>query len=180
MIFISGVHGVGKSYFCNLVKSATGIECFSCSTLIEQRKNHRFTADKYVANIDENQLYLLPAVDDLKARLGEFLLDGHFCLLNAEGSIERIPINTFKALNPDVIILLTADPKIIAERRQERDGAIIKVTDIKAFQDEELRYAKEVSKCLKIPLYIATSNNDIERIIKIIRSGRIYTNGRKV
>ena len=62
MIFISGVHGVGKSYFCNLVKESTGIDCFSASTLIRERKKQGFPADKRVADIDENQLYLLAAV----------------------------------------------------------------------------------------------------------------------
>ena len=84
MIFISGVHGVGKSYFCNLVKEATGIECYSASSLIKDRKKQGFPADKRVADIDENQLYLLVAVDDLRSSLGEFLLDGHFCLLKTE------------------------------------------------------------------------------------------------
>lgn len=39
MIFISGVHGVGKSYFCDMVKAATGIESYSASTLITQKKH---------------------------------------------------------------------------------------------------------------------------------------------
>lgn len=33
MIFISGVHGVGKSYFWDMVKTETGIESYSASTL---------------------------------------------------------------------------------------------------------------------------------------------------
>ena len=37
MIFISGVHGVGKPYFCNLAKEATGIECYSASSLVKER-----------------------------------------------------------------------------------------------------------------------------------------------
>lgn len=36
--FVSGVHGVGKSYFCNLVKESTEIETYSASTLIEAKK----------------------------------------------------------------------------------------------------------------------------------------------
>ena len=39
MIFVSGVHGVGKSYFCNLVKESTGIETYSASTLIAEKSN---------------------------------------------------------------------------------------------------------------------------------------------
>ncbi len=39
MIFVSGVHGVGKSYFCNLVKDSVGIETYSASALIATKKH---------------------------------------------------------------------------------------------------------------------------------------------
>ena len=170
MIFISGVHGVGKSFFCSLAKKATDIECYSASTLIKERKKQGFPADKRVADIDENQLYLLAAVDDLRASLGEFLLDGHFCLLNTEGVIIRISLDTFTTLKPEAIILLTEDPEVIAKRRQERDGVEHKVSDIKAFQ--EIAYAKEVSELLNVPLKISTGSKDIENTIEFIRSRR--------
>lgn len=172
MIFISGVHGVGKSYFCNLVKDATGIECFSASSLIKERKKQGFPADKRVDNIDENQSYLLAAVDALRASLGEFLLDGHFCLLNTEGMITRIPLDTFTTLKPEAIILLTENPEVIAKRRQKRDGVDHKTSDIKVFQDEEIKYAEEVSELLNVPLKISVGSSDIESTIQFIRSRR--------
>lgn len=172
MIFISGVHGVGKSYFCNLVKEATGIECYSASSLIKKRKKQGFPADKRVSDIDENQLYLLAAVDDLRASLGEFLLDGHFCLLNTEGVTTRISLDTFTTLKPEAIILLTEDPKIIAKRRQKRDNVEHKASDITAFQDEEIKYAEEVAEILHVPLKISTDSHDIDSIIEFIHSRR--------
>ena len=42
MIFISGVHGVGKSYFCDMVKKSTGFESYSASTLITNKKHTGF------------------------------------------------------------------------------------------------------------------------------------------
>lgn len=180
MIFISGVHGVGKSYFCNLVKAATGIECFSASTLIRDRKNQDFPADKQVADIDENQLYLLAAVDDLRANLGEFLLDGHFCLLNTEGKIARIPINTFTTLEPEAIILLTENPDVIARRRQERDNVEHNAFDIEAFQNEEIKYAKEVAELLQVPLKISSGSNDLNNTIDFIKDRRNWTYGGQI
>lgn len=172
MIFISGVHGVGKSYFCNRVKEATGIECYSASSLIKERKKQAFSADKRVADIDENQLYLLAAVDDLRASVGEFLLDGHFCLLNTDGVITRISLDTFTTLQPEAIVLLTEAPEIIAKRRQERDGVDHKASDIKAFQDEEISYAKEVAELLQVPLKISTGSTDVDNTIEFIRDRR--------
>ena len=41
-------------------------------------------------------------------------------------------------------MLLTESPAIIAKRMKERDGVEHPIVDIKAFQDEELKYAQEV------------------------------------
>ncbi len=91
MIFISGVHGVGKSYFCDMVKTETGIESYSASTLITQKEHSGFSKDKLIPDIDDNQQYLLQAVSELRDSGENFILDGHFCLLNASGEITRIP-----------------------------------------------------------------------------------------
>ena len=37
MIFISGIHAVGKGYFCGLVKKELGIEAYSASDLMPRR-----------------------------------------------------------------------------------------------------------------------------------------------
>ncbi|WP_295362579.1 hypothetical protein [uncultured Pseudoramibacter sp.] len=58
MIFISGIHAVGKGYFCGLVKKELGIEAYSASDLIAKARNAGFSSDKLVADIEENQQYL--------------------------------------------------------------------------------------------------------------------------
>jgi len=107
MIFISGVHGVGKSYFCNKVKAELGIDTFSASRLIAERKHTRFSSDKLIPDIDANQQYLLMAIQELDVSNPNYLLDGHFCLLNAKGQVTRISSETFTALRPKAIVLLT-------------------------------------------------------------------------
>lgn len=59
-----------------------------------------------------------------------FILDGHFCLLNATGDITRIPYDTFTSLKPDAIILLTEKSEVIAARRRERDGIEASIQEI--------------------------------------------------
>ena len=169
MIFISGIHGVGKTFFCNLVKERLGIKSYSASKLIADKKKSGFTLDKLVTDIDENQLYLLEAIKDLRSNTGDFLLDGHFCLLNQDGIITHIPVSTFTMLAPDLIILLTEEPSIIVKRRKERDNINYLISDIKEFQDKEIEYAKEVSELLNIPLIISTGSDDIESIIDFIQ-----------
>ena len=170
MIFISGVHGVGKSYFCNMVKESTGIETYSASSLITQKKHSGFAKDKLIPDIDDNQQYLLQAVDELKISGQNFILDGHFCLLNASGIITRIPHSTFATLKPDAIILLMEKPEVIAARRKDRDGIDASTQSIEDFQQEECAYAKEVSADIDARLFISGGAEDLAQAIEFIKS----------
>jgi adenylate kinase len=171
MIFVSGIHGVGKTFFCKQMKEQLGINAYSASELIAKKRNRGFSTDKIVSGIDENQLLLLDAVNELHAIGDEFILDGHFCLLNADGIISRIPIDTYISLSPDMIILLTENPEIIAARRFQRDGIVVNKVDIDSFQKEEIAYADEVARKLGIQLDVSSGSSDLENIIQKIREG---------
>lgn len=170
MIFISGVHGVGKSYFCDMVKREVAINTYSASTLITEKKKSGFSSDKLIPDIDDNQQYLLDAVDELRSSEGDFILDGHFCLLNAEGKVTRIPANTFTTLKPEVIILLTEDPSVIASRRKERDGRDVSVQGIEEFQTEEKKYALEIAHEIGAQLFISKGADDLDNAISFIKA----------
>lgn len=170
MIFISGVHGVGKSYFCDMVKEAIGIESYSSSTLIAQKKHYGFANDKLIPDIDDNQQYLFQAINELKDSGDNFILDGHFCLLNASGKITRIPNDTFMSLKPEAIILLMEKSKVIAARRKERDGIDVAIQNIEDFQQEECTYAKEVAADIGAKLFISGGAGDLAKAIDFIKS----------
>lgn len=170
MIFISGVHAVGKGYFCNMVKDKLGIQSYSASTLISEKKHAGFNPDKLIPDIDDNQRYLLAAVDELRKSEKNFILDGHFCLLNVNGEVTRISLPTFTTLNPEAIILLTEDPEIIARRRKERDGKIVSPQSIEKFQSEETAYAKEVSGLIGARLFISHGAQGLASAIDFIKS----------
>lgn len=174
MIFISGIHGVGKSYFCEIVKERIGLVSYSASELITKRKKQGFPASKLIPDIDENQQYLLDAVEELRSTGDEFIVDGHFCLLNGEGNITRISEDTYTSLKPDAIILLTEGPVVIAQRRFDRDGVKVSVDEIEAFQNEEKQYATDIAHKLAIPLKISLGSSDVDNTIDFIRARRIY------
>ena len=169
MIFISGVHGVGKSYFGNLVKEKLGIKVYSASSCIEMKKKGGFTPDKLIPNIDENQEYLIMAVDELHQKGDPFILDGHFCLLNKEGEVTPINIDIFTKLKPKAIILLTEDERVIVKRRIERDNVSISLKEIRNFQSEEIRYAKKVAEKLNVPLQISRGEKDLQLTLDFIK-----------
>ena len=170
MIFVSGVHGVGKSYFCKLVKDSVGIETYSASALISAKKRSGFAKDKLIPDIDENQQFLLWAVDELRTLCQNFILDGHFCLLNASGEVQRVPYDTFAMLKPDAIVLLTENPEIIASRRKRRDGIEGAIESIKYFQREERLYANEVAGNINTKLFVSEGAKDLIRAIDFIKS----------
>lgn len=170
MIFISGVHGVGKSFFCDKVNAELGIDTHSASKLISEQKNAGFSSDKLIPDIDDNQRYLLAAVQELNAADRQYLLDGHFCLLNADGQVTRISPETFTALRPDAIVLLTEKPNVIAERRKQRDGIDHDTNDIRRFQDEEISYAKEVAEALGVPIKISEGADDLNNTLDFVQA----------
>ena len=170
MIFISGIHSVGKSYFCEQVKSQLGLNAYSASTLISELKHELFKRDKLIADIDGNQGYLLAAVKKLDEIEKNYLLDGHLCLLNAQGDVQRISRQTFIDLKPQGILLLTETPSVVAERRKIRDDIDSDISQINIFQKEETAYAEEVSRLLGISLYISKGADDIDKALKFIDS----------
>ena len=170
MIFISGVHGVGKSYFCDMVKRNIAINTYSASTLITEKKKSCFYSDKLIQDIDDNQQYLQDAIQELRHSEGNFILDGHFCLLNGEGVVTRIPSDTFTFLRPEAIILLTENPDIVSNRRKERDGRDVSVKGIEEFQNEEKAYALEIAKNIGAKIFISKGANDLENAISFIKS----------
>lgn len=171
VIFVSGIHGVGKTYFCNMMKKRLNVESYSASQLIASRRNERFSENKLVSDIDDNQDLLVAAIDELRKAGKEFILDGHFCLLNESGEITRIPVNTYMLLKPDVIILLTEKPEIIADRRLQRDNVCQGISEIAVFQEEEECYAKEIAERLEVTLVISRGKNDIDKIVDFIKGG---------
>ena len=168
MLFVSGVHGVGKTFFCNRVKEQRGINTYSASKLITEKRNIGFSADKKVSDIDENQSLLLEAIDELRETGNEFILDGHFCLLESDGLISRIPMDTYTSLRPDKIILLTEQPSVIVARRFQRDGIVVEEADVDSFQREEMTYAEEVARNLGVQLIVSLGSYDLEDIIQRI------------
>lgn len=167
MIFCSGIHGVGKDFFLKKVEEVTGIKSYSASSLIETYGSVEFDEDKRTPNINRNQECLLQALKSEKLPK-EYILNGHFCLLNEKGEPERIPIKTFYELNPSKIIILTEKPEIIVGRRMIRDRKEVSVEETEKFQKEEIIYGKEVAKKLGIPIKVFDVRNENKQAIKFI------------
>lgn len=151
IIFIGGIHGVGKSTLCAKISDIMDIRSYSSSKLIKSVSGLEFPSDKKIKGINKNQDLLIAAVEKHIDPNNYCLLDGHFCLLNQDGEVSEIPITTFTDLSPAAIIVLTNEPDIIYSQIKDRDGNEMDIKKISLFQDREIEQAKLVSQTLNIP-----------------------------
>lgn len=153
MILVCGVHGVGKTAYCEQLSKQLKIPAYSASQLISMCMA-RTDVDKRVMDIGRNQQILLEEVQKLRQVQEDMILDGHLCLFNQSGAIERIPVEIFQTLQVQRIDVIVDQPRRIAKRLQQRDQSVWPVSRISAFQQEEVRYARELSRALHIPYHI--------------------------
>ena len=159
IVFLGGIHGVGKNTMCTLIKQGMDIIHLTASDLIKWSEISPDVNNKEVGDVDETQNRLIAALRGTIEPSKEYILDGHFCLLRPGGDISRVPFETFRAINPCAIAVMTEKPSIISKRLSLRDNKEYSVDLIRAFQQEEISWAKEVASKLNIPFLEIHGNN---------------------
>ncbi len=156
MIFLGGVHGVGKTSMCAGASQRFGLRVISASAIIrEERVRPSSDSRTAVLNVGGNQELLVRGVHRIVADFPErHLLDGHFALRTLAGSIEEIDTDVFRAIGVSGLICLIDDPGAIAQRLAARDGEVHDVIAISQLQAAELRSAKAASRTLGLGLTV--------------------------
>lgn len=165
IIFLGGVHGVGKNTLCRASLNDTSIVALSSSEVLRWSEISP-KENKKVKDINATQDRLIAGLRKMIEFDRKYILDEHFCLLDKDGEVKRIPFETFRAINPSGIVVLTDSPSLIVKRLSERDNTKYTTSLIDSFQKEEVEYAKEVSSILSIPfieLKGARSSSEIFR-----------------
>lgn len=161
LIFVGGIHGVGKTSWCKKMSVHLGMLYFSASELIAKERTDILSRDKKVYQVEENQRLLTNAVRRLRSSQA-FLLDGHFCLLNKRNEVEKVPYQTFVDLNPSGIVILRDDVHSIHERLYDRDTRHYDLSFLEKFQKEEIKYAQYISAKLQCPICIITPYDNFD------------------
>jgi adenylate kinase len=151
IIFIAGIHGVGKTTLCNALVTRFSIEHFSASNLIAKEREEEHLRSKKVENIAGNQDHLVVALNKYLNSTNWYLLDGHFCLLNKNNEITRIPYSTYEGIAPSAILVLADKPENIYARLNSRDNIKYDLSLLKSFQEHEILYAEYIRDKLSIP-----------------------------
>ncbi|UNL85233.1 ATP-binding protein [Priestia koreensis] len=170
MIFVGGIHGVGKTTFCNEVSKRYNLPHYVASKLISNLKKQEFSKSKRIDSIGDNQDILVKALDTYTQKEKWTLLDGHFCLLNKLGHIERISSQTFECIQPSAIVIITDEVDKISKRLRGRDSLDLDINFLKSFQSEELTHALEISQKLDVPYFIYKEHKNTEELHKFINN----------
>jgi adenylate kinase len=158
-IFVGGVHGAGKTTFSKQLAQLLGASHVTAGGLIRENASATHTVtvgigDKAVPDVDANQLLLLSGLDLYRARVGPglVLLDGHFVLLDAAGTVAEIPLAVYEAIGPVAVLLVETEAGTIHARLLARDGEAPPVETLAQLAAREGARAERICSELGVPL----------------------------
>lgn len=170
LIFVGGVHGVGKSTACVEISSRAPVLHLKASDLIRtERASALGAGQKAVDDLVGNQNLLLQGFRT-HVRVHQpstVLLDGHFSLSVKGQGVQPIPVDVFAGLAPTELICFVDDPVRIADRLQKRDGVDLRPTEVATLQEIELGQARYVSERLAVRLHELHAF-DVEGVLRLV------------
>jgi adenylate kinase len=163
MIFLGGVHGVGKTSMCEGITEKFGIKVVSASSIIRAERTYpSLDSRTAVMNVGGNQGLLIRGVQRLITDApGNYLLDGHFALRTLDGNIEGIAVDVFQSIGVSGLICLVDESSAIAQRLAARDGEEHDVDAISKLQAAELSSAEFVSRTLGTHLKVVRAFDEL-------------------
>jgi adenylate kinase len=166
IIFMGGIHGVGKGTICKEISLNTGLIHLTASQILKWEEISE-EGNKLVENITSTQDRLIKGLKNLIKNNEKYILDGHFCLLNSDGVPSRIDEATFDQINPKIIAIVIDDVVKIVKRLEARDGKIYDAKVLCELQQMEIEYAKYLSDKYSTP-YIEIKDGNYKQLMEII------------
>ena len=168
ILFVGGIHGVGKGTICTKLAAKYGFQHLTASEVLKWNEiSDRI--NKRVQDITSTQERLISNLNSIVKQDETYLLDGHFALLNSQGVPEKIQDSTFERINPTAVILLTDEPERILGRLNKRDNSGYALETLEEMQEMEIEHADHITKKLNIPL-IKVKNNDVHALYSYLDS----------
>ncbi|MBM9614711.1 AAA family ATPase [Desulfobulbus rhabdoformis] len=168
IVFVAGVHGVGKGYLCDRLTSMIDGEHVTASGLIKGRKE--LGVAKAISGIDANQAILVEELAKFKTTSPFVLLDGHFCLYNQEYEVSSIAPRLFKELNVAYIVMITCAPSVILNRLINRDKNVsnLSTTQLEKLQNSEVEHSRLVAEEINVPItFLDVSGDNLRYLPKL-------------
>lgn len=163
IIFIGGIHGVGKSTICKQVCAEFKINYLSASEILKWKDVSQNGKDKTIKDILFTQNLLLEGLKHIVDKKTFYILDGHFCLLDADKKIKNVPLETFELIKPILVGVIIGDISEIQRRLTERDNKTYEFQSLNDMQTAERERGQLIATKLNIP-FIETHNHDIKSL----------------
>lgn len=167
IVFIGGIHGVGKGTICKEIALKTDLIHITASQVLKWDEISSLE-NKLVKNISSTQQRLILGLKNIIEKDKQYLLDGHFCLLDSNGIPSKIDEETFDLINPKIISIVIDDIASIVYRLEKRDNKKYDIKILNVLQKMEIEYAKHLSKKYSIP-YIEIKNSDYKSLLNSIK-----------
>lgn len=168
VLFVAGVHGVGKTTLCDRYAAQRGLLHKSASQLIREANQAAICSkSKAVKNIPDNQKLLVEAVKQYRKAGDGLLLDGHFALWDKEHRPQPLAASVFLQLGIDGVIVVHDTAAKIANRLKDRDTHSASPAALGELQRIELSRAIEVARELGIPVATVRSG-DASRFVQLL------------
>lgn len=168
LIFVGGIHGVGKTTFSRILAHRLLKKHLSAGAIIASYKNAELTAEKEVHDIKGDQDILISALSDIR-KTESIVLDGHFCLLDEHRAFSDLPLSLFEQIRPEIVIILEDSPPAVQKRLTRRDNKCYDLEFINSFQLREVAHGSSICKDLGVPFIVCTSA-EIDNVVSIISS----------
>ena len=166
LIFVGGIHGVGKGTICDKICEKTDFVHITASEILRWDEISEL-GNKKVENIQDTQERLISGLEKVLKKNGKYLLDGHFCLFNSDVEFEKIPMETFETISPKLIVIVTNQIGLIKERLEKRDDKEYDFELLKSMQASEKEYAQQISLKLKVP-FVEIKDGNYQSLTEII------------
>ena len=165
IIFIAGIYGIGKDYLVSKTASKFDIIKYSASDIISQAVGEKYGSNKYITDKNANQDAL---IEFFKNRDNNklVLLTGHFCILDKNNNVVRLPEYTYNKLRIKHIICFNADVGIIQDNLNNRDGKMYDLDVLDKLQEEELNFSYEIAENNNIKYTIFDNHFKEEDILR--------------
>lgn len=173
IIFVGGIHGVGKSTICRRICAELNIEYLSASKLMKWSELNEDTNNKKVEDLSLTQDRLIVGLRNVVQENKTYTLDGHYCLLNKENEVTKIPFEIFEQVKPKLFVIVVKDVNEIKKQLEARDKKSYDINLLEKFQNKEITYAEYLADKLNIPIYIYNNTGyfslikQVETILKI-------------
>lgn len=164
--FIGGIHGSGKGTICKDIASRLNINHISASEVLKWAEVSLDVKNKLVQDITQTQNRLIAGLRVATSPNQNYLLDGHYCLLNNLGKVTRVPQSTFEQIAPVLLSVVNTNPEIVKRRLEARDNKKYDSILLSEMQLMEVEYASELAKALNTPLIII--ENDIQPFLNVL------------